>query len=372
MHPLYATAAKAEEHIGTLRRGFHFPVFEAAEGPGCGASWLRVGPGGWVCGQHVERLEGEPTPPPSEALPFRYVNVFRDVEIHTGPGRQFKTGKLRKRKSILSVLGEEGKWVHAYPDEWLDKRELIPRPDRTSSLKGILLGEEQGASGGLEPFALVRYNHIMTWPEPAKTDGDRRRMGKKSRVPVARFSRHPVLGQWPEGELDRADWLQLPEGWVERWRLGVVRAQPRPRLIEATERWILVDLSEQTLVAYAGDTPVYATLVSTGRDEEDKRTPPGIWRITHKLRSGRMSGGTGDSYHYVSDVPWIQYFNEGIALHGVYWHNALGWPQSNGCVNLTPHDARWLFEWTEATLPPGWYSMLTSAARPGTWVVVQP
>lgn len=55
------------------------------------------------------------------------------------------------------------------------------------------------------------------------------------------------------------------------------------------------------------------------------------------------------------DVPWIQYFAAGYALHGAYWHDVFGVPRSHGCVNLSPIDARYVFFWTEPALPEGWH-----------------
>lgn len=371
--PIYARPEELEAYVGTLREGFPFPVYEEVEGPGCREGWAKVGPRGWVCGQFVKRLEATPPPPSDDPLPWTYMTVFKDTEIHDGPRKSLATGKLRKRKSIVSVIEQDKQWVRAYPDQWLKKRDLIPKPARFSSLESLQPG------GKLEaPVAYVRYNHVTAWPERPESDAHRRKMPKKSRTEVKRFSVHPIVSSWPEGELSRADWVQLPEGWVEHWRLAVVESAARPGSLGEGEKWLRVDLSEQTITAYEGDAPVYVTLVSTGKGEdksgegEDKDTPTGIFRITNKQRSGRMSGGSGESYHYLSDVPWVQYFNGGIALHGVYWHNALGWPHSNGCVNLAPKDAKWLFDWTEATLPAGWYTLMTDAERPGTWVVVAP
>ncbi|MCS6911273.1 MAG: L,D-transpeptidase, partial [Anaerolineales bacterium] len=31
--------------------------------------------------------------------------------------------------------------------------------------------------------------------------------------------------------------------------------------------------------------------------------------------------------------------------HGQYWHDGLGYKRSHGCVNLSPLDARWLYNW---------------------------
>jgi lipoprotein-anchoring transpeptidase ErfK/SrfK len=52
-------------------------------------------------------------------------------------------------------------------------------------------------------------------------------------------------------------------------------------------------------------------------------------------------------YYYLEDVPWTMYFDQQRAMHGTYWHDDFGTPQSRGCVNLSPGDAHWVFEWAE-------------------------
>ncbi len=47
-----------------------------------------------------------------------------------------------------------------------------------------------------------------------------------------------------------------------------------------------------------------------------------------------MTGTDPDGVHYVApDVPWVNYFNGGDAVHG-YPRASYGFPQSNGCVEL--------------------------------------
>jgi lipoprotein-anchoring transpeptidase ErfK/SrfK len=68
------------------------------------------------------------------------------------------------------------------------------------------------------------------------------------------------------------------------------------------------------------------------------------------------------------DVPYIQYFHNGYALHGAYWHDSFGKVRSHGCVNLAPTDAAWLFEWTDPQVPQGWHAALNKNA--GTLVYI--
>jgi hypothetical protein len=68
-----------------------------------------------------------------------------------------------------------------------------------------------------------------------------------------------------------------------------------------------------------------------------------------------MVGGESDAAMYdLSGVPWDTYVTEnGVALHGTFWHNDFGAPRSHGCVNLTPQDAKRIYRWTLPTVPPG-------------------
>lgn len=123
------------------------------------------------------------------------------------------------------------------------------------------------------------------------------------------------------------------------------------------EKHIYVDLSRQKLFAVEGDTTVFETWVSTGRWGW---TPTGNFRIWSKLRSTRMSGGSGADYYDLPNVPYVMYFYRDFGLHGAYWHNNFGHTMSHGCVNLRPIDAEVLFNWADG---PDQGSL-------GTWVSV--
>lgn len=110
-------------------------------------------------------------------------------------------------------------------------------------------------------------------------------------------------------------------------------------------RWIDVDLSDQRLVAYEGETSVYTVTVSTGLP----RTPTvvGRYKIYVKYRAADMRGPD----YYLPKVPYVMYFHRGYGLHGTYWHNSFGRPMSHGCVNLPTPDAEWVFGWASVGTP---------------------
>jgi lipoprotein-anchoring transpeptidase ErfK/SrfK len=65
----------------------------------------------------------------------------------------------------------------------------------------------------------------------------------------------------------------------------------------------------------------------------------------------------GSENFELRDVPWIQYFASGYALHGAYWHDVFGIPRSHGCINMSPIDARIAFMWTDPPIPEGWHGI---------------
>jgi len=152
---------------------------------------------------------------------------------------------------------------------------------------------------------------------------------------------------------------------------------PRPKEVGENERWVDVDVSEQTLVVFEGDRPLYATLISSGKEsrikEKDHSTPRGMWRVREKHTVSTMDGnGTaaGDMPYSIEDVPYILYFHKSYATHGAFWHQNFGTQMSHGCINLAPLDAKWLYFNTAPAVPSGMHGAWSSEARPGSWVVV--
>ncbi|MCU0522335.1 MAG: L,D-transpeptidase family protein [Anaerolineae bacterium] len=113
--------------------------------------------------------------------------------------------------------------------------------------------------------------------------------------------------------------------------------EPAPIWAIDEPRWIDVDLSEQRVTAYEGQTPVKSYLVSTGLPGTP--TPEGQFRIWVKFRYDDMEGAD----YFLEDVPWVMYFYQGYGFHGVWWHANWGHPMSHGCVNQPNDMAEWLF-----------------------------
>ena len=119
----------------------------------------------------------------------------------------------------------------------------------------------------------------------------------------------------------------------------------RPLNIGITEKWIDVDLTNQTLTAYEGDALVYQTLISSGLSPN--LTVTGQFRVWLRFEAQTMDGARLGYDYYLENVPYVMYFFEDYALHGTFWHNNFGNPMSHGCVNMETGDAGWLFDWSE-------------------------
>jgi hypothetical protein len=153
--------------------------------------------------------------------------------------------------------------------------------------------------------------------------------------------------------------------WIPRDELRVAAIAAPPAELAPHEKWFDVDLDEQVLVAYEGETPVYATLVSTGKWGHD--TPAEMARVESKHQTATMNSDKVDVYS-VADVPWTMYYDHNFALHTSYWHDGFGGKRSHGCINLAPHDARVLYRWSSPDVPPGWIAVYADADNPGSLV----
>ena len=71
-----------------------------------------------------------------------------------------------------------------------------------------------------------------------------------------------------------------------------------------------------------------------------------------------------------SDVPWVQNLTGPYALHTAYWHDNWGNLMSAGCVNVSPDDGKWLYEFTEPKVPDGWHGVRWLPREEPTTVVV--
>jgi hypothetical protein len=136
--------------------------------------------------------------------------------------------------------------------------------------------------------------------------------------------------------------------WLDRPNVRMVDISTgTPEGVQA-DRWLDVNLYEQTLAVYENHELVFAALIATG--DAPYYTQPGVFQIYEKKDTEDMSGAfeaDKSDYYYLEDVPWTMYFDKSRALHGAYWRTMFGYTQSHGCVNLSVGDSRWIYDWAE-------------------------
>lgn len=167
--------------------------------------------------------------------------------------------------------------------------------------------------------------------------------------------------------------------WIKDDDVGqALKPQELPFFAKGKHKWIDVSIIGQSMVLYEGKTPVYATLVSTGRDglgdpKKTFSTVRGTFKIRDKHVTTTMDAHEVDNQFELRDIPWVQYFEHGYAIHAALWHDDFGKPRSHGCVNMSPIDARRVFLWTDPPLPTDWHSVNASESTgDGTTVHIHP
>lgn len=372
---LYTMPGAGTPRRGSMLGSARLPFFGARQAPGCTGRWLLVGPLAWVCDDVAELSYDDPVRPEPHTpsgLPFRYYFAARDGAYgyralpQVGEG----TPDLELQPGFgVAIVGERStptgeRYGLSRSGYYIPLQDLVAA--RTSAFHGEKLDQASGAPLNLA-WVLPERASVVGAPRPGPARGQR------VRFEVVRVSKREgaFVRVSPEGI--------TPEAWLRAADLAQPTVAPPPGEVggaQATERWLDVELASQTLVAYEGTRPVFATLVSTGKGPRGSElaTHPGVHRIWVKLLASKMDNLEREDLekHYsLEDVPWVQFFDKGIALHGVFWHQAFGRVHSHGCVNLAPLDAELLFGFTGPHLPAGWSAVFPAKIEPGTVIRVR-
>jgi hypothetical protein len=368
--------AKASHRVGTIAGDTRVGWRDAATGPGCNKPWFAIEPYGWVCGEYIEAS----TKPPSgvelprldrdEIVPGIYGKVVEQgthLYARGKPEAKEMTkvrpllGSVNVRKyAELTIAGKVYWKISATAEEWLPASAI--REHKPSDYQGTRLGDDTGLT---LPMAFVwpRGGALKVWTRgAAKGGGVKRQLSQRDPVPV--LEEHVVDGNVTAYRIGDAE-------WIDASAVRLAKPAPLPAGVKPGDRWLDVDLDSQILVAYEGDLPVYATMVSTGK--KDTPTETGIYRVWSKRSESDMKGLTGEDPYSVATVPWTQFYSpeRGLALHTSYWHDKFGTQRSHGCTNLSPQDARWLYFFTDPQVPPGWSMAAGAVEAPGSIVRVR-
>lgn len=325
-----------------------------------------------------------------------------------------------RRKTGLSLVGAfntENNGLSRRFAVTVDMR-LVPttklKPDTGSPFHGVTLSDKLTLPVGWVNTPDARTFKLIKGKDEARAD---EALPFRAVVPLSGKARIKAGERFYQTLKDKTVWIKAKDLAVAE------KPSTLPAAAEKGEKWIDIAITQQAIVLYEGKKPVYATLVSTGRDrlgdpKTTLSTPRGSFRMTSKHIAAAMdseenssvSGGSrahaapssgasaatierlkaaeakgaklseddarrlanikkgrdpeygitmrrGASDFELRDVPWIQYFAAGYALHGAYWHDVFGTARSHGCINLAPIDARYVFLWTDPPVPAGWHGI---------------
>jgi hypothetical protein len=416
---IYVAPSDRSTKLGYFRAGAVVERADAAAGTdGCAGGWYRVKPRGFVCVGKGASLALEHQvvqaafrgPARHEPLPYQYVTsrsppphlYFRlptrkdqervegaslgehlaswgaaefaampldPVPAYLAAGRDLPKPYGAEEKLHYSVHSGRAKEASAFglitSFAWTGRRfglttelDLIPldrtRPAHPSTFHGIVV-EQAGT-----PAFVIHQGASKLRPG---ADGRLHEDG------LAVFRSGWVLTGKGQGQLRET----TAGAWLAEGDLVVAELRDDPQGFAADgKKWIDVSIRKQLLVAYEGRRAAYATLVSTGISgmadpATTHATVRGTFYIHAKHVSATMDGDEATDSYDLRDVPYIQYFHEGYALHGAFWHDDFGRPRSHGCINLAPTDAAWLFEWTDPVVPPEWHGAVNAEGGTLVW-----
>jgi len=356
--------------LGLIAAGTRVSVLDRTIAAGCPQAWLGVAPRGYVCAEFEDtELEPSTTLLPRVAQNMRIPGVYGRVAKHAllystladaraNVGGRLAGGGLMVRRTRRATVKGTHYWQTR--QGWIAAKHI--QRFGGSRWEGVeLVGAD--AEGPALPLGWAlpeaRLAKVEVKDAPRRNGRVVRRLGRRERVELATgIAEHGYFA------------LRDGSGFIEKARLAVVTQSERPEAASSDERWLDIDVSEQTLVAYEGDVPVYATLISSGK--AGHRTPTGVYRLSRKVGERTMNSmaDSADSYS-VAKVPWTAYFATGYALHAAYWHDGFGNRKSHGCVNLSPLDARALYAWTAPLVRPGWTEVYGHEDQPGSVVQIR-
>jgi hypothetical protein len=256
-----------------------------------------------------------------------YRRVNGAIEYFDAPNGNVKGG-LASGFNFVTVMNEQPGWAQITDDTWI-RTDALSTDVANSTFAGIYLPEEA------LPYPVA---WLLVHLQPAQYPG-----GEASDA-YPLMLRYTLVSLYTTVIVDGWRWYQIGEDqWVKQTQVAKVLPVERFDEID-TERWISIDLYEQVLIAYNGDTPFFATLISSGLPQWS--TNEGLFHVYIRYPRTVMTGADGqEDFYYLEEVPWTMYFDDDIAVHGAYWHDGFGYRRSHGCVNASITDANLLYNW---------------------------
>ena len=290
-----------------------------------------------ACGLPPSQIAAHAEPPvtpvtvnEAELRRWDYRRIYADLPIYAAPDGERAT-YIGGGLLYVTVLEQQGAWSRIGANQWV-RSEILSNRIQPSPFAGIIIEADIE-----QPYPVAWTLQDLRGAEAPGGDDN------PSNPELPRYT---VVNIYASVSVDGEAWHQIGDKeWAHHSQLARYLPASRPPEV-VSDKWIGVDLSEQVAIAYNGEQPVFATLVSSGMDAWPTRE--GIFQVYARFTSRLMAGGGFNDYYYLQNVPYAMQFDDAIALHGAYWHDKFGFQQSHGCVNMSVTDARWLFDWMQS------------------------
>ena len=277
--------------------------------------------------------------------------IFIYATLYSRPSVYAPTSIVHELETVLPIYAEvRGEDENAYNKRWYETeggyihstnvQPVLNKPNRPQAITGPQLGE-------------VTVPSVDALMAPRSRASNSYRLYYSSTHWVRASHTDEASDVWYELADDRSATVYfVPAGSI---RL-IAADELLPISPQVTDKQIHIDTTAETITALEYGQPVFTTRISSGGEfgpGKDFRTPLGEYRINRKRPSRHMAAGDGaaDDAYDLPGVPWVSYFNGGIAIHGTYWHNDFGRPWSHGCINLLSQDAKWFYRWSRPPAP---------------------
>jgi lipoprotein-anchoring transpeptidase ErfK/SrfK len=263
-------------------------------------------------------------------LKYSYAEVINStarvyVSLEDAIANTGNSGLLSEYSSYVAYTSTETRDGHTYyfvPVKygWMNGDDL--KPLTPSTFSGLLLTRPVD----------FRFGWVLAETQSVNAAGD----------PIQGYNRYQIVYEVPA--------VTQNPGFIavgaDEWLAEDVVALVDPHVpVEAGElsRFIHVDLAEQTLGVYENRQLLFATLISSGANSW---TFEGRFGITYKVAYNSITPPPeSTSEYYIEGVPYFMTYSGSFGFHGAYWHDNFGTAASHGCINLSPTDARWLYDW---------------------------
>jgi hypothetical protein len=272
----------------------------------------------------------QPLDPALGALRYHYAEVLNDtarvyVSLQDAVAASANFGYLPHYPAYVAYTTTQeldGRTFYLTNLGWMIGEDL--RPATPSAFTGILLTRPVD----------FRFGWVLTETQSRDSAGR----------PLRAYTRYQIVHEVPE-ENERAGYLAIgADEWLPEDAVALLDPAPPSQAGELC-RFIYVNLDEQTLAVYDETCRlIFATLISSGQNPQ--WTFPGRFSILYKIEYSTITPPEGSvSEYYLEGVPYFMTYYGDLGFHGVYYHDDFGTPVSHGCINLSPADARWLYDW---------------------------